>query len=71
MSKKKKQDQERLITKMKEQGIEVIVSRHQQNLFKRFWEWLSYLPRDIRHFFHERKDAQVESSEQSAGKTMN
>lgn len=55
MSKMKKQEQDTFVTKMREQGSEVIGYQPPKNLFKRFWEWISYLPRDIRHFFHERK----------------
>ena len=55
MSKKKVQMQDDFIAKMKEQGIEVIDEPPTRNPFKRFGEWLYYIFRDIRHFFHERK----------------
>ena len=56
MRKKIKQEQDDFVAKMKEQGIEVIGYQSLQNPFKRFWQWLSsYIPRDICHFFHERK----------------
>lgn len=52
MSKKKKQDRDDFIAKMKEQGIEVVDEPPTKNPFKRFGEWLYYIFRDIRHFFH-------------------
>lgn len=55
MRKKKRQDQDDFVAKMKEQGIEVIDEAPTKNPFKRFGEWLYYIFRDIRHFFHERK----------------
>ena len=55
MRKKIKQEQDDFVAKMKEQRIEVIGYQSPQNSFKRFWQWLSYIPRDICHFFHERK----------------
>lgn len=55
MSKKKKQERDDFIAKMKEQGIEVVDEPPTKNPFKRFGEWLYYIFRDIRHFFHERK----------------
>ncbi len=55
MSKKKKQWQDDFIAKMKEQGIYVMEEQPSKHPFKRFGEWLYYIFRDIRHFFHERK----------------
>ena len=55
MSKKKKQEQDDFIAKMKEQGIEAIDVPPTRNPFKRFGEWLYSVFWDIRHFFHERK----------------
>ena len=40
MSKKKKQDRDDFIAKMKAQGIEVVDEPPTQNPFKRFAEWL-------------------------------
>lgn len=51
MSKKKKQDQDDFVAKMKEQGINVIDESTTRNPFKRFWEWLAGIPRDIKWAF--------------------
>ncbi len=50
MSKKKKQDQDDFVTKMQEQGIDVISEPPSKNPFKRFWEWLTGIPRDVKWF---------------------
>lgn len=55
MRKNIKQEQDDFVVKMKEQGIEVIGYQPPKNPFKRLWRWLSYILRDIRHFFHEQK----------------
>ena len=55
MRKKKRQDQDDFVAKMKEQGIEVVDEPPTKNPFRRFGEWLYSIFRDIRHFFHERK----------------
>ena len=55
MCKKKKQNQDDFIEKMKEQEIDVIDEPPTKNPFKRFGEGLYYICRDIRHFFHDRK----------------
>ena len=41
--------------KIKAHGIEVMQETLAKNPFKRFGEWLYYIFRDIRSFFHERK----------------
>ena len=40
---------------IKAQGVNVIQEPLSKNPFKRFGEWLYYIFRDIRRFFHERK----------------
>lgn len=50
MGRKKKQDQDDFVTKMKEQVIDVISEPPSKNPFKRFWEWLTGIPRDVKWF---------------------
>ncbi len=50
MSKKKKQDQNDFVTKMEEKGVNVIGYQPTKNPFKRFWEWLTGIPRDVKWF---------------------
>ena len=53
--KNNKNSQNELGEKIKAQGIDVIQEPLTKNPFKRFWEWLYYIFRDIRSFFHQRK----------------
>ena len=50
MGRKKKQDQNDFVTKMEEKGVNVIGYQPTKNPFKRFWEWLTGIPRDIKWF---------------------
>lgn len=50
MGRKKKQYQDDFVTKMKEQVIDVISEPPSKNPFKRFWEWLTGIPRDVKWF---------------------
>ena len=51
MCRKKKQKQDDFVANMKEQGINVIDEPLPKNPFKRFWEWLVGIPRDIKWAF--------------------
>lgn len=50
MSKEKEQDQNDFVTKMEEKGIHAISYQPTKNPFKRFGEWLTGIPRDVKWF---------------------
>lgn len=52
---RKTKEENNMFAEAEKQKIGVIDAPKKKNHFKRFWEWLSCLPSDIRHFFHERK----------------
>lgn len=51
----KKKERAAYLKKLQRDGVDITPLIPSKNLFVRFWEWLSGIPRDIRHFFNERK----------------
>ena len=52
---KKKKREEDFFAELKSEESDVTEYTPAENPFRRFWEWLTDIPTDIRHFFHDRK----------------